>query len=118
MTYTLDEDTRKPLVWLRGEVRTPPFSAAARHEVGFLLGLLQRGESLSMPESRPMPTIGPRVHELRVTDARVAWRVVYRLDPDAVVAANVFQKTTMTTPRRVMKERRRQLRQYDLSSEE
>ncbi len=26
-----------PLVWLRGEVNTPPFGAAARAEAGFLL---------------------------------------------------------------------------------
>jgi hypothetical protein len=27
----------KPLVWLHGEVKTPPLSAAARVEAGFLL---------------------------------------------------------------------------------
>ncbi len=27
----------KPSVWLRGEVKTPPFSAAARLEAGTLL---------------------------------------------------------------------------------
>jgi hypothetical protein len=37
-------------------------------EGGMLLRRLQRGETLSMPESRPMPTIGPRCHELRVDD--------------------------------------------------
>ena len=48
----------KPLVWLRGEVKTPPFSAAARLEAGTLLRRLQGGEKLSMPHSRPMPVIG------------------------------------------------------------
>jgi len=59
----------KPLVWLRGEIKTPPFSAKARVEAGFLLRRLQRGESIGMPHSRPMPIIGRRCHELRVVDA-------------------------------------------------
>lgn len=50
--------TDKPLVWLRGEVKSPPFSAAARLEAGWLLRRLQAGEKLGMPHSRPMPTIG------------------------------------------------------------
>jgi hypothetical protein len=59
----------KPLVWLEGEVKTPPFSKGARLAAGFLLRRLQMGEVLRMPESRPMPSIGPRCHELRVQDA-------------------------------------------------
>ena len=58
----------KPLVWLRGEVKTPPLSAAARLEAGTLLRRLQAGDKLSTPHSRPMPSIGPRCHELRVVD--------------------------------------------------
>jgi hypothetical protein len=61
--------TDKPLVWLRGEVKTPPFSVAARLEAGTLLRRLQGGERLSMPHSRPMPSIGSRCHELRIVDA-------------------------------------------------
>jgi len=66
----------KPLVWLHGEIKTPPFSAAARLEAGVLLRLLQRGERLAMPASRPMPAIGPRCHELRIVDENVTWRIV------------------------------------------
>ena len=103
----------KPLAWLRGEVKSPPFSAAARLETGWLLRRLQAGEKLGMPHSRPMPTIGPRCHELRVVDAGVTWRLVYRLDPDAIVIADVFRKTTAATPVRVIEDCRRRLRQYD-----
>jgi hypothetical protein len=49
-------------------VRTLSFSRAARLEAGFLLRRLQRGELLSMPQSRPMPGIGARCHELRIND--------------------------------------------------
>jgi DNA-binding XRE family transcriptional regulator len=59
----------KPLVWLRGEVRTPPFSPEARIEAGILLRLLQGGERLGMPHSRPMPAIGCRLHRKSDMDA-------------------------------------------------
>ena len=44
----------KPLIWLHGEIKTPPFSSAARIEAGFLFRLLQMGEKLNMPHSSPM----------------------------------------------------------------
>ena len=47
----------KPLVWLHGEVKTPPFTTTARLEAGVLLRRLQRGEKLALPHSRPMPAI-------------------------------------------------------------
>ena len=103
----------KPLVWLRGEIKTPPFSAAARVEAGHLLRLVQLGWKLSMPHSRPMPAIGPRCHELRIKDARSDWRIVYRLDTDAVVIANIFAKTTRRTPDRVVADCKRLLEMYD-----
>ena len=44
-----------PLVWLHGEIKTPPFSLAARIEAGELLRRLQQHESLTMPHARAMP---------------------------------------------------------------
>ena len=72
LTYTCPpgHDVRgaadKPLVWLHGEVKTPPFTQAARLEAGLALRRLQRGERLAMPQSRPMPGVGRDCHELRV----------------------------------------------------
>ncbi|NTU71257.1 MAG: type II toxin-antitoxin system RelE/ParE family toxin [Coriobacteriia bacterium] len=103
----------KPLVWLRSEVKTPPFSPWARIEVGVLLRRLQAGESLALPVSRPMPSIGPNCHELRVTDSGVSWRIVYRVDADAIVIATVFAKRTAKTPQSVLETCRRRYRQYD-----
>ena len=108
----------KPLVWLRGEVRTPPLSSSARVEAGMLLRQLQRGELLSLPHSRPMAVIGPRCHELRINDGDNTWRIMYRLDPDAVVIIEVFRKTTPRTPRHVVADCRRRLRQYDSAGRE
>ena len=103
----------KPLVWLHGEVRTPPLSQEARIETGVLLRRIQRGESLGMPGSRPMPSIGKRCHELRMVDVDSTWRVVYRIDNDAIVIADVFKKKTQATPRDVIEACQRRLRQYD-----
>ena len=65
----------KPLVWLHGEVKTPPFSSSARIETGYLLRQLQSGIKLSLPLSRPMPIIGPKCHELRINDETGIWRI-------------------------------------------
>jgi phage-related protein len=103
----------KPLAWLHGEVKTPPFGKAARIEAGYLLRGLQEGKALSMPHSRPMPTIGARCHELRIVDAGVTWRIVYRVDPDSIVIAEVFAKKTAQTPPAVVSACRRRLKEYD-----
>ena len=84
----------KPLVWLYGEVRTPPLSAAARLEAGILLRRLQRGDLFGLPHSRPMPAIGVRCHELRIPDENATWQIIYRIDGDAVVIGEVFSKKT------------------------
>jgi len=107
----------KPLAWLRGEVKTPPFSREARLEAGFLLRRLQRGESLTMPHARPMPVIGPRCFELRIRDAAHTWRLIYRIDSDAIVIADVFDKKTSRTPNEVIENCKRRLRQYDVTVE-
>jgi phage-related protein len=44
--------------------------------------------------------------------------VVYRLDPDAVVIAEVFSKKTKATPMAVLATCRRRLREYDAATRE
>ena len=106
----------KPLVWLHGEVKSPPFSPSARLEAGFILRQLQRGEALSLPHSRPMPSIGPHCHELRITDTTGTWRIIYRIDPDAIIIVEVFEKKTPQMPRRVIEVCQHRLRRYDMLS--
>lgn len=112
-TYTEPGPVEKPLVWLHGEVKSPPFSLKARLEAGFLLRRLQMGERLSMPHSRPMPAIGRGCHELRISDLSGNWRIVYRVDSDAVVIAEVFPKKTRKTPPSVIESSKDRLRRYD-----
>ena len=117
LTYIADmRQSDKPLVWLHGEIKTPPLSQMARIEAGYLLRLLQRGEKLSLPHSRPMPSVGPRCHELRINDKNATWRIMYRIDADAVVILEVFVKKTPRTPDDVVRICRRRLQQYDSDS--
>ena len=74
-------ETGKPLVWLKGEVKTPPFSAQARIEAGPSPRLVQRGDMMTLPHSRPMPSIGVRCHELRINDAAGTFRICIGLTP-------------------------------------
>jgi phage-related protein len=60
-----------------------------------------------------MPGIGLRCHELRVRDTGHNWRLVYRVDKDAIVIAEVFEKKTRQTPKEVIEACRRRLRAYD-----
>jgi phage-related protein len=103
----------KPLAWLHGEVKTPPFSKPARIEVGYLLRQLQQGHRISMPHSRAMPDIGPRCHELRIDDEKETWRIVYRIDDDAIIILDVFSKKTARTPKRIIDVCQKRLRYYD-----
>jgi phage-related protein len=98
----------KPLAWLHGEIKTPPLSEEARLEAGYLLRLLQRGESIGMPHSKPMPTIGPRCHELRIQDKQ----------QNAIVLADVFSKKTGKTPKSTIELCRKRLKDYDNETEQ
>jgi len=103
----------KPLVWMHAEVKSPPFSIEARLKAGFLLRKLQKGQMLDMPHSRPMPVIGERCHELRIVDVDSTWRIIYRVDPDAVVIVDVFSKKSRTTPQSMIIRSKKRLREYD-----
>lgn len=112
---TYPEGSPRPLAVLFRGFERLELSRSARLRMAVLLERLRRGEALSMPESRPMPTIGPRCHELRIQDGKRkrSWRVVYRVDPDAVVLVDAFAKTTRATPRRILQRCRQRLARYD-----
>jgi phage-related protein len=108
----LNEKKENLLIWLHGEIKTPPLSSAARIEAGYLLRKLQLGELISLPHSRPMPSIGSRCHELRIDDQNKTWRVVYRIDNDAIVILEVFEKKAQKTPLEVIETCKRRIQLY------
>ena len=59
-----------------------------------------------------MPAIGKRCHELRIIDKAATWRLIYRIDGDAIVIVEVFGKKTQTTPKSVIGVCKRRLLKY------
>jgi phage-related protein len=102
----------KELYFVGTEIKTPPLANEARREIGFLLRLLQKDMLLSLPHSRPMPSIGKGCHELRINDKNRAWRVIYYIDTEAIVILDVFPKKTNKTPQKSISVCQRRLKIY------
>lgn len=81
--------------------------------MGYLLRLLQQGKLLSMSASKPMVSVGARCHELRLKDGSVDWRLMYRVDDNAIVILELFPKKTQKTPKTVIEVYQRRLKEYD-----
>lgn len=65
-----------------------------------------------------MPTIGKRCHELRINDENETWRIIYRIDEDAIVILEMFSKKSKETPRRVIDVcKSRLVRYYEIGGE-
>jgi phage-related protein len=108
-----EQTTPKPLAWLHGEIKSPPFKGGGRKEAGYLLRLLQQGEKLGMPQAEPLPIVGPRCGALRVRDGAHNWRIMYRVDPDAVLIVAVYSKKTRKIPQELINHCKKRLRDYD-----
>jgi phage-related protein len=95
--------------------RLREFPEDARHDAGYQLELVQRGQQPD--DFKPMPTIGKGVEEIRVRDDSGIYRVIYtaRL-ADAVYVLHAFQKKTQATSKRdldMAKERFAKLRREE-----
>ena len=114
LTYFLGMSPNdKPLIWMHGEVTTPPFSEIARIEAGYLLRQLQKGISLSLPQSRPMPSIGTNCHELRINDENLTWRIIYKIYTDAILILEIFEKKTSKTPKSIIDTSKKRIKRYN-----
>jgi phage-related protein len=81
------------LAFIRGE------EPDVRKQIGEALRDLQKGISLGLPLSRPMPTMASGTHELRVRSKTTAIRVFYFVKlAEAIVVFHAFQKKTQKTP--------------------
>jgi phage-related protein len=70
-----------------------------RGELADAVARLERGHMLSMPLSRPMPSIGNGVHELRFRDRTGIYRCIYLLaGAGRIWLVHAFQKKTKKTP--------------------
>lgn len=63
--------------------------------------MIQMGESLEMPQSKPMKSIHEKAHELRVKDKMGAHRIIYVLNlDDRILIPHAFTKKTRKTPQK------------------
>jgi len=62
-----------------------------------------------------MSSVAPGCAELKIRDgpARKTWRILYRVDDDAVVLAVIFAKTSRRTPQHVIETARERFKRYD-----
>lgn len=89
----------KRIIWDKSALeKVRSFSVEVRQEVGDLLRLLQEGEQLGMPQSRPMKQVGSSAFEIRVKDKEGIYRVFYVLyDKYRILVPHAFTKKTQKT---------------------
>lgn len=75
------------------------FPDDAKHDAGYQLDQIQRGEQPD--DFKPLPAVGKGVEELRIWDESGTYRVIYlaRL-AEAVYVLHAFQKKTQATAQR------------------
>jgi phage-related protein len=102
----------RPLYFLGNSLKClRDFPEDARHDAGYQLDKVQRGDQPD--DFKPMPAIGKGVEEIRVSESSGTYRVIYLARrAEAVYVLHAFQKKTQATPRRdleIAKGRFRQL---------
>lgn len=90
----------RPVRFLGDSLRSlRDFPEDARHDAGYQLERVQRGEQPG--DFKPMPAIGRGVEEIRIADDSGAYRVIYfARRTDGVYVLHAFQKKTQATSRR------------------
>ena len=66
-----------------------------------------------MPQAEPLPDVGRRCGALRIRDAEHNWRIMYRIDADAILVVEVYPKKTRKIPDEVISRCQQRLKQYD-----
>jgi phage-related protein len=90
----------RPLCFLGDSLKClRDFPEDARHDAGYQLDKVQRGDQPD--DFKPMPAIGKGVEEIRVSDSSGAYRVIYLARrAEAVYVLHAFQKKTQATSRK------------------
>lgn len=87
-------------------------SPEIRKTIGEALRDAQKGLSLGMPLSRPMPSVGHGAHELRISGRGATVRVFYFLKlRDRILVFHAFEKKTQKTPQHEIEIGKKRLRE-------
>ncbi len=77
------------------------FPQEVRKALGKAIFELQMGIQLTSPLSKPMPSVGKGVSELRIKDSSGAYRVFYLSKLEAeILLFHAFKKKTQQTPKK------------------
>src|ERR1700744_5961514 len=89
------------------------FPEEVREDLADALSRLEEGHTLSMPLSRPMPSIGRGVHELRLKDRSGIYRVIYFLAGRGLIhLLHAFTKKTQATPQHDIELAKKRLKEF------
>jgi len=101
----------RPVCFLGSSLKSlRDFPEDARHDSGYQLEKVQRGEQPD--DFKPMPSLGQGVEEIRVADDSGAYRVMYvARRAEAVYVLHAFQKKTQTTARQDIETAKKRLAQ-------
>jgi phage-related protein len=101
----------KPVCFLGDSLQSlRDFPEEARHDAGYQLDKVQRGEQPD--DFKTMPAVGKGVEEIRVADESGAYRVIYMARrAEAVYVLHAFQKKTEATSKRDVEIARRRFAQ-------
>ncbi len=88
------------------------FPDEVRRELGKAIFDLQRGESLAMPLSRPMPSVAAGVAELRIRDRSGIYRAFYyTASVRGILVFHAFVKKRRETPKQELDTARKRLKE-------
>lgn len=80
------------------EIKSLPLEI--REDLADAMTRLEDGQTLSLPLSRPMPSIASNAHELRLKDRSGIYRIIYFLiRSGSIVVVSAFKKTSQQTPK-------------------
>lgn len=103
----------KPAIFHRAARDTiRAFPVAVKRHPGKAILDLQKGHSLGMPLSRPMPEVAVGVEELRIRDEAGVYRTFYfKKSKRGILIPHAFVKKTATTPRHEIEIARKRLKE-------
>ena len=88
------------------------FPESIKENLADALAQLDRGVVLSLPLSRPMPSLGKGVHELRIKERSGQYRIIYYIKrKDSIWIVHGFKKTTPQTPKKAIELAKKRIRE-------
>lgn len=103
----------KQVIWhSTARIEIKKFTKEVKHELGYLIYRLQKGDILNMPLSKPIPAVGSGVSELRFKGSDGAYRVFYYLkSKEGILIIHCFKKKSQKTPLREIRQGMKNLKE-------